>query len=49
MPPHGSRFDNPAFVAQGGFSRMQEVGRALRRFGIESEVVAPPKGTNLNA
>lgn|GEM_PF-5649099 len=49
MSNHGSSFENPVFVAHGGFARLREIGRILTRAGIASEVVAPPQGTNLNA
>lgn len=48
MAPPQPSFQNPVFVAQGGFDRMREVARVLARYGIDSEVVAPPKGTNTN-
>lgn len=49
MNPKGSNFDKPYFVAQGGFSRLREIGRVLSKAGIASEVVGPPEGANLNA
>lgn len=49
MPDSSTSFENPVFVARGGFARLREIGRVLTRSGIASEVVAPPEGTNLNA
>lgn len=49
MPAHESTFEDPVFVAHGGFGRLREIGRVLTRAGIASQVVAPPEGTNLNA
>lgn len=49
MSSDRSSFENPVFVAHGGFDRVREIGRVLTRAGIASEVVAPPGGSNLNA
>ncbi|QDU86114.1 hypothetical protein Pla163_32630 [Planctomycetes bacterium Pla163] len=48
MTSDGSSFDRPYFVAQGGFGRLREIGRVLSKVGIDSEIVGPPEGTNLN-
>jgi hypothetical protein len=42
-------FENPIFVAEGGFPRLREIGRILARVGIPSEVVAPPGACSTNA